>query len=139
MNHFDLNQKLQSEHDLKKIIFDVFEMCVFQQTVGISMNTVLLFSSTCSFVRMRQIHNRDSHGKRKEADPTLQFHIFLYRHVLSINNYKLGDDADLIYATELEVNDATDTGFNALYLEIHLEINSDYQLRTLISSIQDCC
>jgi len=34
MNHFDLNQKVQSEHDLKKIIFDMFEMCVFQQTVG---------------------------------------------------------------------------------------------------------
>jgi hypothetical protein len=44
---------------------------------------------------------------------------FLYTdNVLSINNSKFGDYADLIYATELEVNDATDTGCSALYASV---------------------
>jgi hypothetical protein len=44
---------------------------------------------------------------------------FLYiDDVLSINNSKFGDYADLIYATGLEVNNATDTGCSALYASV---------------------
>ena len=54
----------------------------------------------------------------KKLTRPFNFTFFYIDDVLSINNYKFGDYVDLIYATELEINDATYTDFNALYLEI---------------------
>ena len=63
--HFDSTKKF-SETDIIKMleilidnIFFMFVGSVFQQTVGIPMGTtVLLFSSTCPFIRTRQTSYR---------------------------------------------------------------------------------
>ena len=65
-----------------------------------------------------------SYRKTKEASPILWF------HVLSINNFRLGDFVDRIYLIELEINNTTDTDSTALYLDLHLEIDSEGHLRT---------
>jgi hypothetical protein len=58
---------------------------------------------------------------------------FTFRYidaVLSLNNSRFGDFVDRIYPIELEIKDTTDTGTSALYLDIHLEIDSEGRLRT---------
>ena len=58
--------------------------------------------------------------------------------VLSLNNYRFGDFVDRIYPIELEIKDTTDTDRSASYLDIHLEIDSETQLRTkLYDNIDD--
>jgi hypothetical protein len=50
--------------------------------------------------------------------------------VLSLNNSRFGDFVDRIYPIELEIKDTTDTDRSASYLDLHLEIDSEGQLRT---------
>ena len=52
--------------------------------------------------------------------------------VLSLNNSKCGDFVDRIYAIELEIKDATYAARSALYLDLHLEIESEDRLRTKV-------
>ena len=76
------------------------------------MQTVLLFSATCSFN-------------------------FMFRHidgVLSLTNYRLGDFVDCI---ELEINDITDTYMFASYIDLHLEIDIEGRLRTKLYDKRD--
>ena len=49
---------------------------------------------------------------------------------LSLNNSRLGDFVDRIYPIELEIKNITDTDRSASYLDLHLEIDSEGQLRT---------
>jgi hypothetical protein len=57
--------------------------------------------------------------------------------VLSLNNSRFGDFVDRIYPIELEINDTTDTDMSASYLDIHLEIDSECQLRTKLYDKRD--
>jgi hypothetical protein len=43
---------------------------------------------------------------------------------------RFGDFVDRIYPIELEIKDTTDTDRSALYLVLHLEIDSEGRLRT---------
>jgi hypothetical protein len=49
--------------------------------------------------------------------------------VLSLNYSRFGDFVDRIYHIELEIKDTTDTDRSALYLDLHLEIDSEERLR----------
>ena len=51
-------------------------------------------------------------------------------HVLSENNSRFGDFVARIYPIELEIKDTTDTDRSASYLDVHLEIDCERQLRT---------
>jgi hypothetical protein len=56
---------------------------------------------------------------------------FMYRYiddVLSLSNSRFGYFSDHIYPIELEIKDTTDTQKCASYLDIHLEIDSEWQL-----------
>jgi hypothetical protein len=58
---------------------------------------------------------------------------FMFRYiddVLSLHNSKFGYFVDHIYSIELEIKDTTDTYRSASYLDLHLEIDSEGQLRT---------
>ena len=107
-------------------------MCVFQQTVGIPMETncaslladLFLYSYEADFIQ--------SLLQRKEKKFAQSFG-FTFRFidvVLSLNNSKFGDYVDLIYPIELEIKDSTETERSAFYLDLHLEIGSKGGLRT---------
>jgi hypothetical protein len=56
---------------------------------------------------------------------------------LSLNNSRLGDFIDRIYPIELEIKDTTDTDTSALYIGLHLEIDSEGRLRTKLYDKRD--
>ena len=66
--------------------------------------------------------------KKNENKLTRSFNFtFCYIYdVLSLNNSKVGDFINRIYYTELEIKDTTDIARSALYLDLHLEIDSEY-------------
>jgi hypothetical protein len=78
---------------------------VFQQTVGISMAkiNVLLFSPTCSFIRMRQTLYRASTKYEKKIARSFNFTFRYIDNVLSLNNSTFGDIVDRIYPIDLEI------------------------------------
>ena len=109
-------------------------------TVGIPIRvwiqTVLLFSSTCSFIRMRQISYRGfSRKMEKKLARAFNFTFRSIDDVLSLYNSRFGDSVDRIYPIELEIKDTTDTDRSASYLDLHLEINSEGWLRTFHSYV----
>jgi hypothetical protein len=58
---------------------------------------------------------------------------FLHKDdVLSLNNFMFGDFVDRIYPIDLEINDTTDTDSSASYLDLHLEIDNEGRLRTIL-------
>ena len=59
--------------------------------------------------------------------------------VLSLNNSRFGDFDDRIYPIELAIKDTThtDTRTSALYLDLHLEIDSEERLRTKLYDKRD--
>ena len=70
---------------------------------------------------------------KKNERKLARYFDFTFRYiydVLLINNSRFGDFVDLIYPTELKINDATDTYGSPSYLEIHLEVDSEGRLRT---------
>jgi hypothetical protein len=84
--------------------------------------TVLLFSPTCSFIRTRQISYRGF--SRKNEKKLAQSFNFTFRYidgVLSLNNSRFGDFVHRIYPIELGIKDTTDTDRSASYLDLHLE------------------
>jgi len=65
---------------------------------------------------------------------------FTFRYiddVLSLNNSRFGDYVDHIYPIELEIKYTTDTDRSASYLDLHLEIDSEWQLRTKLYDKRD--
>ena len=95
-----------------------------RQSVCIWVQTVLLFSPTFSFIRMRQ--------NSYEKNLTRSFN-FTFRYIdetLSLNNSRFGDFVDRIYPIELPIKDTTDTDRPASYLDLHLEIDSKGRLKT---------
>jgi hypothetical protein len=110
-----------------------------RQSAYIWVPTVLVFSLTCSFIRMRQISYKGFSRKTKRGYPSRSFN-FTFRHVddiLSLNNSRFGDFVDHIYPIEFEIKDTTDTYSSASYLDIHLEIGSEGRLRTKLYDKRD--
>ena len=69
-----------------------------------------------------------------------RFFNFTFRYiddVLSLNNCKFGNFVDRIYPTELEIKDTTDTARAASYLDLHLDIDSEWRLRTKLYDKRD--
>jgi hypothetical protein len=71
-----------------------------------------------------------------------RFFNFTFRYiddVLSLNNCKFGDFVDRIYPTELEIKDTTDTARPraASYLDLHMDIDSEWRLRTKLYDKRD--
>ena len=65
---------------------------------------------------------------------------FTFRYiddVLSLNNSRFCDFVDRIYPIELEIKDTTDTDRCASYLDLHLEIDNEQQLRTKLYEKRD--
>jgi hypothetical protein len=70
--------------------------------------------------------------KKNERNLARSFN-FTFRYideVLSLNNSRFGDLVDRIYPIELEIKDTTSTDRSASYLDPHLEIDREGQLRT---------
>jgi hypothetical protein len=77
--------------------------------------------------------------KNNEKKPARSFN-FTFRHiddVLSLNNSRFGDFIDRIYPIELETKDTTDTDKSASYLDLHLEIDSEGQLKRILRKKRD--
>ena len=62
---------------------------------------------------------------RKKLARSFNFHFLYIDDVLSLNNSWSGDSVDRMYSIELEIKDTS-----ALYLDLHLEIDSNGGLRT---------
>ena len=88
---------------------------------------VLLFSPTCSFIRMRQTSYRGFSRKTKRS---------YIDDVLSLNISRFGDFVDRIFPIELEIKDTTDTEMSAQYLDLHLENDSDGRLKRNFMTIE---
>ena len=104
-------------------IFVMFGGGVFQQTVGIPMGTnrVPLFAD---FIQ----------GLLKKNEKKLaRSFIFMFRYLddaLSLYNSGFDYFVYSLYSIELDIKDTTDTDSSALYLDLHLEIDSEGRLRT---------
>ena len=120
-------------------IFVVFGGKVFQQIVGIPMDTncaplladIFLYSYEAEFIQSLL-----STGKKKLAS---QFN-FTYRYiddVLSINNPDFENYLGQMYPAELEIKDTTESNTSASYLDLLLSIESDGQLRTSLYDKRD--
>jgi hypothetical protein len=57
--------------------------------------------------------------------------------VFSLNNSRLGDRVDRIYAIGLEIKNTTDTDRSDSYLDLHLEVGSEVRLRTKLYDKRD--
>ena len=78
--------------------------------------TVLLFSLTCSFIRMRQTSYKGfSRKNEKKLARSFNFTFRYIDDVLSLNNSRFGDFVDRIYPIVLEIKDTTDTDTSASY------------------------
>ena len=141
-NHSDSTKKF-SETDINMLeflidnmdnIFVIFGGRVFQQTVSIHMGTscgplladLFLYSHEVDFM----------HGlfKKNEKKLTRSFN-FTLRYiddVLSLNNSRFGDSVNRHYPIELEIKDTTNTDTSASYLDLHLEIDSEWWSRTTL-------
>jgi len=65
---------------------------------------------------------------------------FTFRYiddVLSLNNSRFGDFVDRIYPIGLEIKDTTDTDRSASYLDLHLEIDSEWRSRMQLYDKRD--
>ena len=113
-------------------IFVKFGGQVFQQSVGIPMGTncaplladLFLYSYEAEFVQ-----NFIKNGQKKLA----QSFNFTFRYiddVLSLSNPKFGDYVHLIYPSELEIKDTTESLHSASYLDLYLEIDKNRNLCT---------
>ena len=121
-------------------IFVEFGGLVYQQTVGIPMGTncaplladLFLYSYEAEFIQNLL--------KDKNKKHLAKFFNFTFRYiddVLSLNNPHFVDYLHLIYPSELEIKDTTDTRRSALYLDLFLEIDKDGFLKTRIYDKRD--
>jgi len=108
---------------------------VFQQRVGTNCASLLadffLYSYDADFIQRRL--------KKSEKKLARSFN-FTFRYidnVLSLNNSRFGDFVDRIYPIELEIKNTTDTDRSTSYLDLHLEIDSEGWLRTILYDKRD--
>ena len=146
VKHHSDSTKNVSETDIINMLeflidntFVLFGGRVFQQTAGISMGTncaplladLFLYSYEAAFIQGLL--------KKNEKKLSRSFH-FTFRYiddVRSLNNSRFGDFVDRIYPIELEIKDITDTDRSGSYIDIYLEIDSDWLLRTKLYDKRD--
>ena len=104
-----------------------------RQSAYLWVQTVLLFSPTCSLIHMRLLKKNE----KKQLARSFNFTFRYIDDVLSLNNSRFGDFVDRIYPIELKIKNTTDTGRSASYLDLHLEIDSTGRLRTKLYDIID--
>jgi hypothetical protein len=78
--------------------------------------------------------------KKNENKLTWSFNFtFRYIDILSVNNSRFGDFVDRIQPIQLEIKDTTDTDRSAsyMYLDLHLEIDSEFLLETTLYNRRD--
>ena len=133
-NHPD-SPKTFSETDiinmLEFLIANIFVMIggFWQQTVGIHMGTncapflvdLFLYSYQTDFIKVLV---------KKKLARSFNFTFRYIDDVLSLSNARVGDFVDRIYPIELEIKDTTDTDRSTSYLDLHIEIDSEWWLRT---------
>jgi hypothetical protein len=111
-------------------IFVSFGGALLQQVVGIPMGTncaplltdLFLYSCESEFLQNR-VKNKKIHEARAFN--------FTYRYiddVLSINNPRFAEFLLLIYPSELEIKETTDTASSASIVDIYLEFDDSGQL-----------
>ena len=113
-------------------MFVIFGGCVFQQTVGIPMDTycaplladLFLHSYEADFIQELLKKNE------KKLARSFNFTLRYTEDVLSLHNSKFGDFVDSIYPIELEIRNTTDTVWSASYLDLRIEIYTEGLLRT---------
>ena len=138
-DHSDSNKKKIAETDIFKMldflienIFVTFEGLVFQETVGIPMETncaplladLFLYYYEADFIQ-ELLRKKD-----KKLAISLNSTFRYIDDVLSLNNSKFGDYVERIYPIELEIKDTTDTVKSASYLDLRLEIYNEGRLKT---------
>ena len=109
-----------------------------RQSVYLWVQPVLLFSPTCSCIRMRQT-SYIGLLKKNEKKLARIFNLtlrYIY-DILSLNNSRFGDFVDCIYPIEPEIKDTTDADRSVSYLDLHLEIDSEGRLRTKLYDKRD--
>jgi hypothetical protein len=85
---------------------------------------------------MRQTSYRSFSRKTKSyPDPLISRSVI--DDVLSLNNSRFGDFVDRIYPIELEIKDTTETDIYASFLDLDLEIDSEWRLRTQLYDKRD--
>ena len=108
-------------------IFVIFGGVFFnRQSIFLSLITALSFAPTCSFICTRQTSKKN---KKKLA----RFFYFTFHYiyaVLSLNNSNFDDFVDCIYPIKLEIKDTKYTSRSASYLDLHLKIDNERELRT---------
>ena len=110
-----------------------------KQTVGIYMGTNCAPLLTDLFLYSYEADFIQELLKKNEKKLARSFN-FTFRYIvdgLLLNNSRFGDFVDRIYPIELEIKDTTDTDRSASYLDIHLEIDSQWRLRTKVYDKRD--
>jgi hypothetical protein len=108
----------------------MFGGSAFQRTVGIPMGTncaplsadLFLYSYEADFIQ--GIFKKNEKKLARSFNFTFRYIDIL--HVLSLNNTRFGDFVDRIYPIELEIKNTTYTDRSASYLDLHLEIEIDF-------------
>ena len=119
-------------------IFVEFGGTIFQQIIGIPMGTncaplladLFLYSYESEFIQQLL-----KSGAKKQCH---SFNL-TYRYiddVLSINNCKFNDYLDIIYPSELEIKDTSDSAKYVNFLDLHLEIDNN-ELNTSLYDKRD--
>ena len=76
------------------------------------------------FLRGR-LHTGTTHENQKKLARSFNFTLCYKDDVISLINSRFGDFVDRIYPIALELKDTTDADRSALYLDLHLEIDSE--------------
>ena len=144
-HHTESNNKYTEDEIIKMLdllidnIFVTFGGHVFQQTIGIPMGTNCAPLLADLFLHSYEAEFLQGLLQKKDKKLAQSFN-FSFRYiddVLSLNNERFGDYLHLIYPSELEVKDTTDTPKSASYLDLHLEIDDRGQLKTKLYDKRD--
>lgn len=120
-------------------IFVTFGGLVFQQTIGIPMGTNCAPLLADLFLHSYEAEFLEGLVQKKDRKLAQAFN-FSFRYiddVLSLNNPRFNDYLHLIYPSELEIKDTTDTPSSASYLDLHLEINDKGQIQSKLYDKRD--
>ena len=128
-----------SETDIKNMlnvlidnIFAIFGGSVFQQTVGINMDTN--YAPLLPYLFLFLVWGSHHIGVLKKNVEKLAWSFnFTFSYiddVRSLNNSRFGDFIDRLYPIGLELKDTTDTDRSASYFDLHLKIDNKGRLRT---------
>merc|ERR1711860_20912 len=143
--HSKSNNKYTENEIIRMLDFfidNIFVQCgglVFQQRIGIPMGTncaplladLFLHSYEAEFLQgLLQ-------KKYRKLAQTFNFSFRYIDDVLSPNNSRFCDYLHLIYPSELEIKDTTDTPKSASYLDLHLEIDNGGKLTTKLYDKRD--